>query len=188
MKSMLSIIIAVLTLCNSLIANSRTNELIPGLAVEFNIEPMIPENYVAMAPSGNPDPYDWIYWGPKDVLEKYFKDENSLNVPIIRTKLSANVAQTGPNTFSDDQFKPMIEQQSKKDPKGFSYNEYFWGKYPVHASLMTMMGTKVYMAHVGLNAEGNWVMLFNLVLPKRPNGPTAEDVAFWNNFLEKTKG
>lgn len=169
--------------------NERIRQLLPGLLVEFNIEPKIPDDYVAMAASGNLNTYDWIYWGPKEVLETYFKDENSLKTPLIRTKLSANVAQTGLNCFNDsDLNKEFFAKQVEKDPESCSYKEYKWGKYPVFAVKMTMMNLPVYVAHVGLNAEGGWVLMFNLVYPKREKGPSESDVAFWNDFLENTKG
>ena len=77
----------------------RILELLPNLLCPLAVDPGIPADFIALSPSGTLDPYDWIYWGPKDVLKAYFENPTSLKVPIIRVKLSANVAQTGPNSF-----------------------------------------------------------------------------------------
>ena len=70
----------------------RILELLPNLLCPLAVDPGIPADFIALSPKGTLDPYDWIYWGPKDVLKAYFEDPASLKVPLIRVKLSANVA------------------------------------------------------------------------------------------------
>lgn len=110
----------------------RIVELLPSLLCPLAIEPKIPVDFIALSPSGVLDCYDWIYWGPKETLEAYFKDPQSLKEPILRVKLSSNVIQTGPNTFSDngdDSLKKLEEQF----PEGFDHIEHQWGDYPISA-------------------------------------------------------
>ena len=80
----------------------RILDLLPNLLCPFAVDPGIPADFVALSPRGTLDPYDWIYWGPKDVLKAYFENPASLKTPLIRVKLSANVAQTGPNSFNNE--------------------------------------------------------------------------------------
>src|ERR1700722_11400088 len=66
----------------------RILELLPNLLCPLAVDPSIPADFVALSPRGTLDPYDWIYWGSKDVLKAYFENPASLNKPVIRVKLS----------------------------------------------------------------------------------------------------
>lgn len=166
---------------------SRIESLLPGLIVPFRIIPAIPDDFVAMGRSGDPSLYSWTYWGPKDVLEAYFKDENSLTQPIIAVKLSSGTCQTGPKTFSG---RAEVEEMMKENPKNF-LKELSWGNYPVNDKAIEISGHQVRMAHVGLNdPEGRWVLMFNLIYPGKHlnKAPQEKDLLFWDNFIANTKG
>lgn len=165
----------------------RILKLLPNLLCHLAVEPMIPEDFIALAPGGSLDLYDWIYWGPRDTLEAYFKDESSLNQPILRVKLSANVAQTGPKEFNGDSDE-LVRMMKKKNPKGFFYTESQWGNYPILALRSKIEKEVVIMAWVGLNdPEAGWTLMFNLVYPKGKGHPNKEDCAFWEAFIRDTK-
>lgn len=150
--------------------------LLPGLLIPFDITPAIPDKFIAMTPTGKLDLYDWIYWGPRQVLENYFKNPNSLNQPLIRVKLSANIAQTGPREFN------------RGNLQGIEVTNYQWGPYPVIASETTMFGKKAFVAWAGLNdPQSGWTLMFNLVYPEKQGHPDANDMAFWKHFLSQTK-
>ena len=103
----------------------RILELLPNLLCPLAVEPGIPADFVALSPEGILDPHDLIYWGPKDVLKAYFNDPSSLKVPLLRVKLSANVAQTGPNSFHKI-FMEYLKKLKQEDPKGFRNRLYQW--------------------------------------------------------------
>lgn len=63
-------------------ANLRILKLLPDLLIPFAVDSGIPANFIALTPSGTLDPFDWIYWGPKNVLKAYFENPESLNTPI----------------------------------------------------------------------------------------------------------
>lgn len=164
----------------------RILELLPNLLFPLAIEPAIPSNFVALAPEGDLNLYDWIYWGPKDVLMAYFKDPKSLNEPILKVKLSSNVAQTGPNTFSDD-VKEIFKIMKKEDRKWFSSFTNQWGSYPI-LGVQTKIAEQILIgAWVGLNdPDGGVTLMFNLVYPDKKGHPNGKDRALWENFMKKT--
>ena len=90
-----------------------------------------------------------VYWGPKDVLEAYFKDQKSLNTPILRIKLSAYVAQTGPDQFTSDDVD--VKQTGKGLQGEEEYKKLRWGNYPVRTEELIVENHKFLMAWVGLN-------------------------------------
>jgi hypothetical protein len=145
----------------------RILDLLPNLLCPLAVDPGIPADFVALSPRGTLDPYDWIYWGPKDVLIAYFENPASLKTPLIRVKLSANVAQTGPNSFNNEGSNESLKMLEKEDPKGFASFETQWGDYPVLAIRTKMEGQLIFMAWVGLNdPEAGWTLMFNLVYPE----------------------
>ncbi len=163
--------------------NLRIVELLPNLCCPLAVNPGIPADFIAMSPNGNLDPYDWIYWGPKEVLKSYFENPASLKVPLIRVKLSANVNQTGPDTFCGME---SIKKMDKKR-KGLAFFENKWGDYPVLAMRKRIDGKLIYFAWVGLNdPEAGWTLLFNLVFPDEKDHPNNDDRKLWANFLKET--
>lgn len=165
-----------LTFC-SLYGEPRIVEMLPNLMAPLAVDPGVPDDFVALSPHGKLNPYDWIYWGPKEVLEAYFKDPSSLSEPVLRVKLSSNVAQTGTDSFTSDKDQSQLPTERLR-----------WGEYPLRASKVTMMGTTAFIAWVGLNdPEAGWTLMFNLVYPDNKGHPDAKDIALWETFLKTTK-
>jgi hypothetical protein len=191
----LSVLFACLCATNSIAATAseiqhdgtndlRILDLLPNLSTPLAVDPGVPDDFVARSLQGPLDPYNWIYWGPKDVLKAYFENPASLAEPVLRVKLSANLAQTGPDTFSED--LPEALKQWKSDELVCTAMR--WGDYPVFAARMKLEGRLVLMAWVGLNDRGaGWTLMFNLVYPDKAGHPDNEDLALWTGFLEKTK-
>lgn len=164
----------------------RILELLPNLLCPLAIDPGIPAHFIALSRQGVLDPSDWIYWGPKDVLEAYFKDPSSLKEPILRVKLSLNVAQSGPKEFNGSNAE-CIKILKGTMPAEFSSLEHQWGVYPILSIRTTVEDKVAIFAWVGLNdAESGWTLLFNLVYPDKKGHPNKEDCAFWNNFIMET--
>lgn len=162
----------------------RILELLPNLLCPLAVDPGIPADFIALSPRGTLDPYDWIYWGPKDVLQAYFENPTSLKVPILRVKLSPNVAQTGPNSFNNEESFKMLK---KEDPKGFASIETQWGDYPISAIRIQKEGRLIFIAWVGLNdPEAGWTLMFNLVHPDEKGHPDTKDRQLWESLLAKT--
>ncbi|KAF3361461.1 Uncharacterized protein PHSC3_001835 [Chlamydiales bacterium STE3] len=162
----------------------RILKLLPNLLCPLAVDPGIPDDFIALSPTGILDLYDWIYWGPEDVLKAYFEDPTSLKSPILRVKLSANVAQLGPNSFSGQE---SLEIQEKENPKGFASIKTQWGDYPVLAHRTKKEGHLIFMAWVGLNDPGaGWTLMFNLVYPHKKGHPNKEDRQLWGNLIMKT--
>jgi hypothetical protein len=127
----------------------RILELLPNLLCPLAVDPGIPADFVALSPRGTLDPYDWIYWGPKNVLKAYFENPASLKTPVLRVKFSANVAQTGPNSFNNEGLMESLKMLQKEDPKEFASIETRWGDYPILAIRTKMEGQLIFMAWVG---------------------------------------
>lgn len=164
----------------------RILELLPNLLCPLAVDPCIPKDFIALSPNGTLDAYDWIYWGPKDVLKAYFEDPNSLKVPVFRVKLSANTVQTGPNLFNED-MKKFLKLLKKEDPKGFSSIETQWGNYPVIAITTEKENNFIFLAWVGLNdPKAGWTLMFNLVYPNQKGHPNKEDRQLWESLFTKT--
>ncbi len=161
-------------------------DLMPASIQPLKIDPAIPEDFVASSPSGELNLNDWVYWGPKDALDQYFKNPESLNRSFLRFKLSSNVAQIGPEKFSDEESLKTMEAQN---PKAFSSILTKWGEYPVRAVKTEIQGQPVTIAWVGLNDYGSgWTLMFNLVYPYKSGRPNKEDLRLWDDFISKTKG
>lgn len=167
-------------------SNLHILELLPNLLCPLAVDPGIPADFVALSPNGILDPYDFIYWGPKNVLKAYFKDPSSLKVPLIRVKLSACVTQTGPNSFHKS-FLEYLNKLKQEDPKGFASIETQWGDYPVIAIRTITEGQLNFTACVGLNdPEAGWTLVFDLVYPDKKGHPTKKDRQLWESLLTKT--
>jgi hypothetical protein len=164
----------------------RILELLPNLLCPLAVDPGIPADFIALSPRGILDLHDWIYWGPKNVLKAYFEDPTSLEVPLIRVKLSASVAQTGPNSFHKS-FMEFLKMLQQEDPKGFASIETQWGDYPVVATRGKLEGQLTFSAWVGLNdPEAGWTLVFDLVYPDKKGHPNKKDRQLWESLLTKT--
>lgn len=162
----------------------RILKLLPGLYYSLAVDPAIPDNFVAMSPKGQIDLYDWVYWGPKNVLEAYFKDPSSLKIPLIRVKISEEVVQERFGRFAKEQ--ELINALPKQSREDALTARLTWGSYPVLA-LKYGKERAGYVAFVGLNdPESGWTLMFNLVCPKAEH-PSDEDSKFWRKFVFETK-
>jgi hypothetical protein len=165
--------------------HSRINQLLPNTFYPLHVAPALPADFVAMSPNGDIDLYDWVYWGPKNVLEAYFKNPNSLKSAIIRVKFSENVAQTSPNTFGNG-IEEFVKQLKQADPQAVIQKR--WGQYPVIAIKERMRNKVCNMAWVGLNVpEAGWTLIFNLIYSENKNEPSKEDETMWYKFINETK-
>ncbi len=151
----------------------RITELLGDIIIPLGIDVAIPDDFVVMKNSIlKEDP--WVYWGKEVELMKYFKDRYSISEPIFSIKPSANVAQIGPNKFSDDN-DPYYKE------RGIQFRYLNWGPYPVREIITEMEGTQLHIAHVGTNYEG-WTLLVNMILPKGAK----ETPEVWKRFINET--
>jgi len=163
----------------------RILELIPHLLNPLAVDPAIPKDYVAMAPDGELDPSNWIYWGPKEALEVYFKDQKKLSQPIFRVTLNSNTLQKSLDTKKD--FEKAVDKIKHKGAKVQSKFLGHWGNYPVGAFQGELKKKKLFIGWVGLNAEKGWTLLFEMLVPENKNRPNTDDIKLWKTFLEETK-
>lgn len=164
---------------------SRIRQLLPNMFYPLHVEPALPEDFVAMVPNGNIDLYDWVYWGPKNVLDAYFKNPKSLKHAIIRVKFSENVGQTSPDSFGNG-IEEFIKELKEVDPQAVIQKN--WGQYPVIAIREKMRNKVCQIAWVGLNVPGaGWTLVFNLIYPESKNEPSKEDEAMWFKFIKETE-
>ena len=162
----------------------RIFSLLPeNLLVALAIEPRIPDNFVAMNSSGKLDAFDWTYWGPKDVLEAYFKDEKSLSRAIIRVKLG----QISQNDVMHPDRTKMINGLKAMGFTTFDDIQFTWGIYPGYAIYSNSSAQALHTAWIGLNAEGDWTMQFQLIYPLSQQTPSLNDLQLWRDFLEHTQ-
>lgn len=158
---------------------TRIMNLLPAVVDMPGIDPAIPENFVAMSPNGRPNINDWVYWGPKEVLEEYFKDPKSLKQPILQVKLSTETFQNGPDTF-------FGEEELAKMP-GVKIKKLMWGNtYPVMPVNVELGEEKAFLAWMGLNSPNGYALMFGLTYPMEKGHPNEEDLSLWNRFLEET--
>lgn len=154
----------------------RIQSLLPELPAPLAIQPAIPEDFIALSPGGAPDHCYWTYWGPREVLEKFFEDQTSLKQPILRFKLSGTIAEAEPNKFL------AVGNEEKK----IEGKELKWGPYPVYASCLPSKKPE-YNAWIGLNSPEGWVLQANLVYPEKEDYPEKEALELWNRFIGETK-
>lgn len=161
--------------------NLRILELLPNLSCPLAVDPAVPANFIALTPSGILNPYDWIYWGPKDVLNDFFENPSSLKEPILRVKLSPNTIQIGPNSLSNEKFLEMRRDHSK----GCTFTKAQWGNYPLIVVQDRIENNAIFMAFVGLNdPEAGWTLMFNLQYPG--DEPNERDCQLWEKIITKT--
>jgi len=144
-----------------------------------------PEDFVAMAPEGELDPGDWIYWGPKEVLEVYFKDQKKLSQPIFRVTLNSKTMQKSLDTKKE--FEKVLDEIKKEGAKVQSKFHGHWGIYPVGAFHGNIKKKQLFIGWAGLNAADGWTLLFEMLVPEQKKRPNTEDIRLWQTFLEKTK-
>ena len=162
----------------------RIQGLLPNLLIPLAVEPAVPDNFVALSPNGSPDLFEWVYWAPKGTSAKVLKDPTLLKGPILKVQLSANVIQTGSDSFSSENDLEILKNHA---PEDFACIRTRWGNYPVIAVRTRMLDKVIFLAWVGLNdPQDGWTLLFNMVYPDTTGHPNKNDEDFWQNFIMNT--
>lgn len=163
---------------------TRIGQLLGRLDTPLCVEPAIPDDFVAMSPKGKLDLDEWVYWGPKEVLERYFENQRSLTQAVLRVKLSENVKQTSHDAFNKED-ETLANALAPVGLKRMYDVRMKWGKYPIYAITAEFEKKWLYAAWVGLDDFQGTTLMFELVYPHdKPNGV---DFALWNSFLDNTK-
>ena len=120
--------------------------------------------------------------GGQKELKAFFKDPLSLTVPIIQVLFSLSIAQRSDGTFDEQSIKQELAHRNYKNA---SYDLGSWGFYPYFTISVPEKNNPIYLAYVGLNEQNGTVLLFNLIIPKTPNG---KDLAMklWETFINET--
>ncbi len=177
------ILLTFMLFLGSLQAEERIFSLLPTLDTPLCVTPYIPSDFVAMTKSGKLSFDEWVYWGPKGVLEAYFEKPSSLNRSILRVRLSETVKQLSAEKFSaenDDMCKLMAPLGLKR----LFDLRMKWGKYPIYVITAEFDNKWLYTAWVGLSDPQGTTLMFELVYPGTK--PTPKDFELWDLFLDKT--
>lgn len=123
---------------------------------------------------------------PDGLFEKYIADEKSPHGPFIHI-----IVRDG---FKENKekipIKECVAEMKERFPvRSFSFR---WGNYEGIAIKMNATDDDEYMALVDLNRDDGNFLIFRLGYYKKldygnGNKPSKEDLAFWNDFLKKTK-
>ncbi len=155
--------------------------------IGYPIEPAVPSNFVAMSFDGEDDFHDFVYWGPKETLKSFFKNQNSLKQPIIRVTISDSMGLSS-SSFLDGENGEELKFIKQCYPKGFFYEEKKWGTYPVLETRFIDNGHELILAYAGFDTPGVGITLtFHLVKPEKQKKYTKEQLALWKNFIDNTK-
>lgn len=163
----------------------RINSLWPSdLLMRLPIEPMIPKDFVLKVVRPKGTDVDYYLWGAPEVLDAFdTNDFSTLKKPILVLRLSYDVAQTGPQSFSG---VAGLEKGFKG--VGFtslSHKIVSWGDYPVLTFNGICQEKVLACAWIGLNYS-SWVVFARLAYPGTQKGPTSEDLQLWKTFITKT--
>jgi len=164
--------------------STRVRQLLGPLDTPLAVEPAIPDNFVALGPKGKLDLSDWVYWGPREVLESYFENPRSLTQAILRVKLSEIIKQIDHDTFSKEN-DALCDALAPIGLKRMYDLHMKWGKYPIYAITAEFERKWLYAAWVGLDDYQGTTLMFELVYPHEK--PNQTDFALWNSFLDNTK-
>jgi len=163
----------------------RIVELLPNVVCgRLPMEPRIPENYIAMYKTENPNMVDTLYWGPKEVLEKYFEDENSLDQPIISVKpytLEASFNQKNGWTVHDSTMDNPQARRTYFEMLGYgNHNDFF---YPLYLENISYPDRMRHRAFIAIQEIEEHTLEFELIYPKNQPFPTYEQMSFWREFI-----
>ncbi|MDX8430201.1 MAG: hypothetical protein SNF33_00090 (plasmid) [Candidatus Algichlamydia australiensis] len=164
----------------------RIKDFIPddALAATLAVDPALPENFIARSP--NTDEKDYlmgVYWGSEKAINEYFKDPNTLSEPIIRARLSLNVAQDNPAGFDEEKLKKEVKTDY---PKGTLHKLGNWGNYQYSLISTVMEGRKLDLGWVCLNDESRAVLFLQLIRPEKGIYSDEKAKKLWNTFFEET--
>ncbi len=164
------------------VEENRIQKLLPP-SPPLEVNPAIPDNYEAMTPEDNPN--GWTYWGPRGVLEAFFKDSKALSQPVFRVKMSnAHQAGMGRANMDKEALDKLLDQLQATD---FQDAEYQWGNYPVYTMNIETPDGTLLIGWVGLNALDDSTLMFEMLYPESRDQPSKEDLDVWLNFLSKTQ-
>ena len=164
---------------------NRIQSLLPNLGVPLNIQPYIPDNFkLTKSPVELPKELNVYFWAPEGEFEKYIENPKSQNRPFIQV-----AKQECPGLKS---IKEYAAGMKNNFPLGFTSSTLHWGPYEVAAIKIYATYDEDYMALIKLNDDKGTMLIFMLMYPKKldigyGNRPSKEDLAFWNDFLEKTR-
>lgn len=159
---------------------SRIAQLLPNLVYKPNIDPAIPENFVAMGPTKSSTLYDGIFWGPKEVLVKYFQDPESLEQPIIRVAVLTDKERN--KLFDHVQLYP---EDSKVTDFVLQNDEV---TYPIFSIRTKINNRKSLFALMAISSPCNQqALIFELIYPSKDSKPSKEGLKMWNTFVNETQ-
>ncbi len=162
----------------------RMNQLLPRNRFSFSlgVEPKLPDNFVCMESNDNSDL--GIYWGPAEVLQAFFKDPDSLTVPIIRAELSFDVTQELIDNVGSRK-KSLIEKTFQEEEDINSTVTFGnWGIYPF--CKIHIPNRQKYMALIGTNSDGH-VLALDLIVPRKKIFQSSNFLEVWDQFFEETR-
>ncbi len=163
--------------------NARIFSLLPTMNTPLAVEPHVPRDFVAMSKEGTLDLQNWVYWGPKEALERYFKDPATLDQSFLRVRLSETVKQIAATTFSQEN-DALCKLMAPMGLKRLFDVRMQWGKYPIYLITAEFDKKWLYAGWVGLSDTQGTTLMFELVYPGEK--PSAKDFQLWDLFFDKT--
>jgi len=163
----------------------RITQLLPKklTQITLGIEPAIPENFVALSECEKMDGFDLAYWGPKEVIQSYLKQPQSLKEPIFLIQISQNTKQSKFGVLDEKSIEAQL-RNDKAPPSSWSFGK--WGDYPYCLVSSTLSGKHMHVAYVGPNDDSGSVLVFKLIVPQTPNGLSLS-MKVWDKFFTETK-
>ncbi len=161
----------------------RIMGLFPSMDTPLAVEPYIPNDFVAMSKEGPLDLNDWVYWGPKEALERYFNDPSTLQQAFLRVKMSQTVKQVTSTTFSAEN-EELCNLMAPLGLKRLFDVRMKWGKYPIYLITAEFDKKWLYAGWVGLSDTQGSTLMFELVYPGHK--PCPKDFQLWDLFFDKT--
>ena len=160
------------------------SELIPSSSgfITLAIEPAVPKNFTALCKGREVNYADHVYWGPKEVLEAFFKDPDSLSQPIFEVYAVEGQSQQTPGVLDEKFFQELV----LKNPEFVSYHLAKWGSYPYCELLVHLKNEPTRILCVGLNQDHGVILGFKLLCPKTAQGKEA-GLKLWNTFVQESK-
>lgn len=167
----------------------RIKKLIPDHPLVPPMQIALPLNYICL-PAKDYGFKEGYFWAPEGIMDKAIKSMGknkegqecfyiSPEAPVIHVSLSADVIQTGKDSFSIEPLK------NTKDAAGIKLK---WGEHPVLFTLEQQGNFSIYKAYVGLNSDEK-VLSMTLFPPEQASKSkkAVEEVdQFWMQFLMQT--
>lgn len=165
---------------NEPVSVHRIHSLLPK-GIQLNIEPNIPSDFILVTPRN-----EEYFWMPDGFFEKYMADSKSAHRPFIHLIVRG----VSTENKGKSPIKECVAEMKKHFP--IRSTSLRWGNYDVISIKMNATDDDEYMAFVDLNRDDGGFVIFHLGYYKKidhgnGNQPSKEDLAFWNDFLNKTK-